>query len=337
MEVAARICRLWKGMMIMETAKKPMIVLTGPTAVGKTKLSIALAKAVDGEILSADSMQVYKHMDIGSAKITPQEMQGIPHHLIDVLEPWEDFNVVTFQKKCGECLPGIYGRGHIPILTGGTGFYIQALLKQVDFAEDSQEISEGDVTYRMQLENLAKEKGAAFLHEMLEQADEASAETIHVNNIKRTIRALEYYHLTGQRISEHNERERQKESAYNSCYFVLNDTRERLYERIDKRVDEMMRLGLVDEVRKLKEMGVKRGMSSMQGLGYKEILDYLDEDITLEEAVYLIKRDTRHFAKRQLTWFRRERDVIWMEKDKFGYDEGRMLEFMMGKLRAAGI
>ncbi|MCM1185993.1 MAG: tRNA (adenosine(37)-N6)-dimethylallyltransferase MiaA [Lachnoclostridium sp.] len=321
----------------METAKKPMIVLTGPTAVGKTKLSIALAKAVGGEILSADSMQVYKHMDIGSAKITPEEMQGIPHHLIDVLEPWEDFNVVIFQKKCEECLPGIYGRGHIPILAGGTGFYIQALLKQVDFEEDSQEISGEDAPYRTQLENLAKEKGAAFLHEMLKQVDELSAEAIHANNIKRTIRALEYYHLTGQRISGHNEREKQKESAYNSCYFVLNDVRQRLYERIDKRVDEMMRLGLVDEVRKLREMGVKRGMSSMQGLGYKEILDYLDGSITLEEAVYLIKRDTRHFAKRQLTWFRRERDVIWMEKDKFGYDEGRMLEFMMEKLRDAGI
>lgn len=324
-------------MLIMETAKKPMIVLTGPTAVGKTKLSIALAKAVGGEILSADSMQVYKHMDIGSAKITPEEMQGIPHHLIDVLEPWEDFNVVTFQKKCEECLPGIYGRGHIPILAGGTGFYIQALLKQVDFAKDSQEASGEDAAYRMQLEKLAREKGAEFLHEMLKQVDGASAEAIHANNIKRTIRALEYYHLTGQRISEHNEREKQKESAYNSCYFVLNDIRERLYERIDKRVDEMMRLGLVEEVQKLKEMGVKRGMSSMQGLGYKEILDYLDGSTTLEESVYLIKRDTRHFAKRQLTWFRRERDVIWMEKDKFGYDEDRMLEFMMEKLQDAGI
>lgn len=314
---------------------KPMIVLTGPTAVGKTKLSIALAKAVGGEILSADSMQVYRYMDIGSAKITPDEMQGIPHHLINVLEPWEDFNVVTFQSKCEECLPQIYERGHIPILTGGTGFYIQALLKKIDFAENAEDSSGENTSYRTQLESLAKEKGAAFLHEMLRQVDAASAEAIHENNIKRTIRALEYYQLTGQRISDHNEKERQKGSAYNSCYFVLNDARERLYERIDQRVEEMMSLGLVDEVQRLKQMGVGRGMSSMQGLGYKEILDYLDGLVTLEEAVYLIKRDTRHFAKRQLTWFRREKDVIWIEKDKFGYDEDRMLAFMLEKLREA--
>lgn len=313
---------------------KPMIVLTGPTAVGKTELSIKLAKAVGGEILSADSMQVYKYMDVGSAKITPKEMQGVPHHLIDVLEPWEDFNVVVFKKKCEECLPGIYERGHIPILTGGTGFYIQALLKDVDFEEDTQG---EDAAYRSMLENLAQEKGTAFLHEMLRQVDAASAEAIHENNIKRIIRALEYYHLTGQRISEHNERERQKKSAYDSCYFVLNDIRERLYERIERRVDEMINLGLVEEVQRLKEMGVKRGMSSMQGLGYKEILDYLDGITTLEEAVYLIKRDTRHFAKRQLTWFRREKEVIWIDKDQFDYDEDRMLAFMLEKLRDAEI
>ena len=313
---------------------KPMIVLTGPTAVGKTELSIKLAKAVGGEILSADSMQVYKYMDVGSAKIAPKEMQGVPHHLIDVLEPWEDFNVVVFKKKCEECLPGIYERGHIPILAGGTGFYIQALLKDVDFEEDTQG---EDATYRSMLEKLEQEKGAAFLHEMLRQVDTASAEVIHENNIKRIIRALEYYHLTGQRISDHNERERQKKSAYNSCYFVLNDIRERLYERIEQRVDEMINLGLVEEVQRLKDMGVKRGMSSMQGLGYKEILDYLDGTTTLEEAVYLIKRDTRHFAKRQLTWFRREKEVIWIDKDYFDYDEDRMLVFMLEKLGDAGI
>lgn len=314
--------------------RKPMIVLTGPTAVGKTELSIKLAKAVGGEILSADSMQVYKYMDVGSAKITPKEMQGVPHHLIDVLEPWEDFNVVVFKKKCEECLPGIYERGHIPILTGGTGFYIQALLRDVDFEEDTQG---EDAAYRSMLENLAQEKGADFLHEMLRQVDASSAEAIHENNIKRIIRALEYYHLTGQRISDHNERERQKNSAYDSCYFVLNDIRERLYERIERRVDEMINLGLVEEVQRLKEMGVKRGMSSMQGLGYKEILDYLDGVTTLEEAVYLIKRDTRHFAKRQLTWFRREKEVLWIDKDQFDYDEDRMLAFMLEKLGDAEI
>ncbi len=307
-------------------SKLPMIVLTGPTAVGKTKLSIALAKAVDGEIISADSMQVYRKMDIGSAKITQQEMQGIPHHLIDVLEPWEDFNVVVFQKLCKECLKGIYERGHIPIVTGGTGFYIQALLKDIDFTENEE-----NTVYRQELERLAKEKGAEALHEMLRAVDEPSAKAIHANNIKRVIRALEFYHLTGQRISDHNEQEKAKESAYNSCYFVLNDIRELLYERIDMRVDEMLKIGLVEEVKSLQSLGMKKEMVSMQGLGYKEILAYLEGEITLEEAVYLIKRDTRHFAKRQLTWFRRESDVIWVNKNEFDYDEEKILGFMLEK------
>lgn len=308
-------------------SKLPMIVLTGPTAVGKTKLSIALAKAVDGEIISADSMQVYRKMDIGSAKITQQEMQGIPHHLIDVLEPWEDFNVVVFQTLCKECLKGIYERGHIPIVTGGTGFYIQALLKDIDFTENEE-----NTVYRQELERLAKEKGAEALHEMLRAVDEPSAKAIHANNIKRVIRALEFYHLTGQRISDHNEQEKAKESAYNSCYFVLNDIRELLYERIDMRVDEMLKIGLVEEVKSLQSLGMKKEMVSMQGLGYKEILAYLEGEITLEEAVYLIKRDTRHFAKRQLTWFRRESDVIWVNKNEFDYDEEKILGFMLEKL-----
>lgn len=312
--------------------KKPMIVLTGPTAVGKTKLSIALAKAVSGEILSADSMQVYKHMDIGSAKISREEMEDVPHHLIDVLEPWEDFNVVIFKEKCEECLQGIYERGNIPILTGGTGFYIQAVLRDIDFTENRE-----DTPFRASLEKTAREKGARFLHEKLREVDPASAEAIHENNIKRTIRALEYYELTGERISEHNEQEKQKESAYNSCYFVLNDLRERLYARIETRVDEMLAAGLVDEVKKLKAMGLKRGMVSMQGLGYKEILDYLDGECSLEEAAALIKRDTRHFAKRQLTWFRRERDVIWIDKDRFDYDDDKILAYMMGMLSQQGI
>lgn len=308
--------------------QRPMIVLTGPTAVGKTKLSIALAKAVNGEIISADSMQAYKYMNIGSAKITPQEMQGVPHHLIDVLEPSEDFNVAIFKEKCAECLEGIYERGHIPILTGGTGFYIQAVLRDIDFTEN-----EDDTSYREEFEALAKEKGAEYLHEMLRAVDEPSAEAIHANNVKRVIRALEYYHMTGQRISDHNETEKQKEAAYNSCYFVLNDDRDKLYQRIEERIDEMMAAGLIEEVKGLRDMGCHRGMVSMQGLGYKEILAYLEGEITLEEAEYLLKRDTRHFAKRQLTWFRREKEVIWIDKDKFLYDDKKMLDFMMEKLR----
>ena len=312
--------------------KRPLVVLTGPTAVGKTKLSIELAKAIDGEIISADSMQVYKYMDIGSAKITPQEMQGVPHHLIDVLEPTEDFNVVIFKQKCMECIEGIYERGHIPILTGGTGFYIQAVLRDIDFTENEE-----NTEYRIYLEALAKEKGAETLHKMLREVDPESAEAIHANNIKRTIRALEYHHLTGEKISEHNEQEREKESAYRSCYFVLTDERSHLYERIDLRVDEMLRAGLVEEVEALRRRGCHKGQVSMQGLGYKEILSYLEGEITLEEAVYLIKRDTRHFAKRQLTWFRREKDVIWIDKKEFLYDDKKIMSYMKDRLAKEGI
>ncbi len=308
--------------------KKPMIVLTGPTAVGKTKLSVALAKAVRGEIISADSMQVYRHMDIGSAKITQEEMQGVPHHLIDILEPWEEFNVVVFKQKCEECLRGIYERGHIPILTGGTGFYIQAVLRDIDFTENKE-----NTALRASLEELAAREGAEALHARLREVDPVSAEAIHANNIKRVIRALEYYELTGMPISTHNEQEKQKESAYRSCYFVLNDDRERLYRRIEERIDEMLENGLVDEVKRLKKMGCHRKMVSMQGLGYKEILAYLEGEISLEEAVYLLKRNTRHFAKRQLTWFRREPDVIWIDKDKFSCDEDAILNFMLQKCR----
>ncbi len=389
-----------------KNSKPPMVILSGPTAVGKTKLSIALAKAIGGEIISADSCQVYRHMDIGSAKITEEEMQGIPHHMIDILEPWEDFSVAVFKEKCEQCLPGIYARGHIPIVTGGTGFYVQALLRDIDFGSGGEAASDpehaplvtdcpsepatgspsleddastnavpdgfsaesvipggtrsesvgtvlGDALtksanmvsgactengpYRAWLEELAKQKGPQHLHDMLREIDPASAEAIHPNNRKRVIRALEFFHLTGEPISRHNEREREKEPAYNACYFVLNDSRERIYENIGKRVDEMLRQGLVAEVERLREMGCQRGMISMQGLGYKEILAYLEGETSLEEAVETIKRDTRHFAKRQLTWFRREKDVIWVDKEKFHRDEERILKFMLQELQEKGI
>lgn len=311
---------------------KPMVILTGPTAVGKTKLSLELARRIKGEIVSADSMQVYEYMDIGSAKIKPEEMQGIPHHLINVLKPWDRFDVVTFQKLCKEALKGIYERGNVPIVTGGTGFYIQALLRDIDFTENEE-----DSSYRRELEELAREKGAEVLHEMLMKVDPKASDEIHANNVKRTIRALEFQHLTGECISKHNELEKQRARAYNACYFVLNDDRQLLYEKIEKRVDEMVREGLVEEVRKLKEMGCTREMVSMQGLGYKEILEYLDGETTLEEAVAKVKLSTRHFAKRQLTWFRREEDVIYVNKPDFAYDEDKMLAFMLDCLREKGI
>ena len=295
-----------------EEVKTPLIILTGPTAAGKTALSVKLAQKTGGEIISADSMQVYRHMDIGSAKIRPDEMQGVPHHLVDVLEPWEEFNVTVFQKMAKKAIGEIRSRGHIPILAGGTGFYIQAVLYDIDFTENAEETS-----VREALERTAEEKGAQYLHQMLKEVDPESAALIHANNIKRTVRALEYYMQTGQKISEHNEKERSRRSAYNACYFVLNDEREKVYERIDRRVDRMLSDGLVREVQALKEMGCTRELVSMQGLGYKEILGYLDGEYDLDRAVYLIKRDTRHFAKRQLTWFRRERDVIWLNRQDF--------------------
>ncbi|MDO4632510.1 MAG: tRNA (adenosine(37)-N6)-dimethylallyltransferase MiaA [Eubacteriales bacterium] len=316
----------------MREERRPLIVLTGPTAVGKTKLSVELAKMVGGEIISADSMQVYRGMDIGSAKVRPEEMGGIRHYLIDEFDPSEDFHVVRFQQRAKECIETIYEHGKIPILVGGTGFYIQAVLYDIDFTENGE-----DSSCRQELEELAKRCGAEELHRMLAEVDPVSAAEIHANNVKRVIRALEYYRETGEPISVHNERERQKQSPYCFAYFVLNDERAKLYERIDERVDQMLKDGLVDEVRKLKAGGCHREMVSMQGLGYKEILDYLDGDCTLEEAVYRIKRDTRHFAKRQITWFKREREICWVDKQKFAYDDRRILDEMKRILEEKGI
>ena len=312
--------------------KKPLVILTGPTAVGKTALSIRLAKEIGGEIISADSMQVYKGMDIGSAKIRPEEMQGVPHYLIDELDPDEEFHVVRFQQMAKTYLQQIWQRGHIPIIVGGTGFYIQALLYDIDFTENKN-----DDTYRQEMEQLAAEKGAEYLHQMLAEIDPRSAQDIHANNVKRVIRALEFYHETGQKISEHNEKERQKTSPYNFAYFVLNDDRSRLYQRTDQRIDIMLEEGLVEEVKRLKVKGYTRDMVSMQGLGYKEILDYLAGEISLDEAVYRIKRDTRHFAKRQITWFKRERDVIWLAKEEFHYQDDQLLQYIKEQLQKQGI
>lgn len=306
------------------SSKLPLIVLTGPTAVGKTNLSIGLAKRLGGEIISADSMQVYKHMDIGSAKIQPGQMKGVRHHMLDILEPDEEFNVVIFQDRVKQCIKEITDRGNIPILAGGTGFYIQAVLYDIDFTENEE--NDG---IRDRFERLCEEKGSEYLHDMLRQVDEAAALAIHPNNKKRVIRALEFYTLTGKKISEHNETERKKESAYDSCYFVLNDDREKLYERIDKRVEDMLAEGLLEEVKWLKEAGFERNLVSMQGLGYKELFSFLDGEISLERAVYLIKRDTRHFAKRQITWFKREKNVMWVEKGEFHYDEEKILDYMV--------
>ncbi len=312
--------------------KKPLIILTGPTAVGKTALSIKLAKAVGGEIISADSMQVYKHMDIGSAKITKDEMAGVKHYLIDELNPIEEFNVVKFKEYAMKYMEEIYNAGKIPIIVGGTGFYIQAVLNDIDFDKNEE-----DTTYRKSLESLAAEKGNEYLHQMLQEVDLPSAKAIHPNNVKKVIRALEYFEQTKTPISSHNELQRQNESPYNFAYFVLTNDRQVLYERIDKRVDVMLELGLVDEVKYLLSIGCKKDMISMQGLGYKEIIAYLEGELTLEEAVYILKRDTRHFAKRQLTWFKREKEVIWINKKEYKDDDNIVLEVMMQELLKKGI
>lgn len=307
--------------------KRPLVILTGPTAVGKTELSLQLAKRIGGEIISADSMQVYRHMDIGSAKIMPQQMQGIRHYLIDEFEPWEEFHVVKFKEYAKRYIEEIYDKGKIPIIVGGTGFYIQALLYDIDFKEQEE-----SKTFREQLDLKAQLYGNEYIHDILKSIDPKAAEQIHPNNRKRVIRAIEFYCETGERISEHNEQERNRTSPYQFAYFVLNDDRKKLYERIDKRVDEMITEGLVEEVKSLRDMGCDRSLVSMQGLGYKEILSYLAGEITLEEAIYIIKRDTRHFAKRQLTWFKREKDVIWVDKQAYAYDEDEILSFLLEQL-----
>ncbi len=307
---------------------KPLIILTGPTGAGKTGLSIKIAKALNCEIISADSMQVYRHMDIGTDKITPDKMQGVVHHLIDVLDPTEEYSVSQFKDEAEAAAEKIYAKGKIPLVVGGTGFYIRAFLYDVDFSDTAQ------TPYREELIKKAEKEGTKELYEMLKNCDPDAAEYIHENDVKRITRALEYHHETGMPISRHNEDERQKISPYDHRYFVLNKPREILYRDIDYRVDEMIEKGLVDEVKRLKEMGCREGMVSMFGLGYKEILRYLDGETDLEEAVRIIKRDTRHFAKRQLTWFRREKDVIWINRDEFEYDDERIAAFIIDNCKS---
>lgn len=318
--------------MTAEEIRKKLIILSGPTAAGKTDLSIALAKAIDGEIISADSMQVYRGFDIGTAKIRPEEMEGIPHYLIDILGPEEDFSVFEFQRRAKECMEQIRQNGHIPIIVGGTGFYIQSVLYDIDFTQE-----ETDRAYRRMLEEKAEKEGAEAVHRLLEEADPSAAAQIHANNIKRTIRALEFYHETGERISEHNEEQKARSSPYRFAYFVLNRERKTLYERINLRVDEMLREGLEEEVKGLLDSGISPDSLAMQGLGYKEMVQYLQGDCDLDRAVYNIKIGTRHFAKRQLTWFRREKEVFWLNYEDFDNDKEAMLSCMLSELKKRGI
>ncbi len=306
--------------------KKKCIVVAGPTAVGKTELSIKLAKALNGAVISADSMQIYKGMDIGSAKITKEEMQGIEHYLIDELDPKDEFHVVKFQKMAKHAMKKIYSEGKLPIIVGGTGFYIQAILKDIDFTDTGNETD-----IRSKYRDYALSHGNEGLHELLMQRDPKAAQEIHPNNVKRVIRALEFFDETGSKISDHNEMQHQKKSPYLSAYFVLNDDRQLLYERIDKRVDKMIDDGLLDEVTRLKERGLCEDDISMKGIGYREFFPYFNQKATFDETVDKIKTDTRHFAKRQITWFKREKDAIWFNRKDYDNDNEKILKAMINK------
>lgn len=302
----------------------PLVVLAGPTAVGKTGLSLDLAEKIGGSVVSADSMQIYKELTIGSAKVLPEEQRGIPHYLIDVLEPEEPFDVVRFQQMAKDAMAEIWEQGRIPILTGGTGFYIQAVVRDIDFSE-----SDGATAFREKWEIAAREKGPEFVHAQLAAVDPESARAIHPHNVRRVIRGLEYYEQTGGRISDHNQDQHLRKSPWNTVWFVLTDERRRLYARINARVDEMMQNGLEEEVRRLAERGLTETDSSMKGIGYKEFFPYFRGEYSLERAVELIKQNTRHYAKRQLTWFRREPDVIWIDRKEFRDSEEAILHYML--------
>ena len=302
---------------------KDLIVLTGPTAVGKTSLSIALAKAVGGEIISADSMQVYKYMNIGTAKITEEEKCGIPHFLIDELEPDEEFNVIIFKNKVMGYIKDIKSRGKVPIIVGGTGFYIQSVIYDINFNEYGD-----DSNVRKKYEAMAETIGKSELHKKLALVDREYADSVSENNVKKVVRALTFFEMTGEKLSEHNKRERERRSPFDFAYFVLTMDRKKLYERIDKRVDLMFEMGLVDEVKALMAKGYDKSLVSMQGIGYKEVIDYLNGRTSLEECIDIIKRDTRHFAKRQLTWFKREKVVTYIDKDEFGTEDKCLKEML---------
>ena len=307
--------------------KKPLVILTGPTAVGKTDLSIQLAKKINGEIISADSIQVYKFLDIGSAKVMPEEMQGIKHYLIDEIDPKEEFNIYKFKDLATKYINEIHSKNKIPIIVGGTGFYIQSVIYDIEFSD-----TETDNEYRDYLYDYAKDNSPEKLHDLLKDIDPEAANEIHFNNIKRVIRALEYYKQTGEKISKHNKDQKEKESVFNFEYFVLNMDRSILYERINERVDIMLAKGLVKEVEALLNIGLNRNMVSMQGIGYKEIIEYLYNELSLDEAVEKIKKETRHYAKRQLTWFKREKTVTWLDYEKFNFKKDSIFEYMIERL-----
>ncbi|MEJ8553306.1 tRNA (adenosine(37)-N6)-dimethylallyltransferase MiaA [Tepidibacter sp. Z1-5] len=310
--------------------KIPVVFIAGPTAVGKTDLSINLAKELNGEIISADSMQIYKYMDIGTAKITEDEMCGVKHYLIDEVEPDVEFSVVDFQKRAKTYINEIYENGKIPIIAGGTGLYINSLIYDMDFTK-----SKGNTKLRDELQKEADEYGVEYLHNKLKELDEKSAKRIHPNNVKRVIRAIEVCLDGNEKIGDFKNDVKFNEDYY-PILIILNRDREYLYERINKRVDIMINQGLLKEVNKLLEMGYDAKMTSMQAIGYKEIIKAIKEDYSIEDAIELIKRDSRRYAKRQITWFKRYDFAKWIDLDGFSsQDEVKslILSYIEGNLK----
>lgn len=304
--------------------KKPLIVIAGPTASGKTSISVALAKKIGGEIISGDSMQVYKHMDIGTAKVTEEEKQGIPHYMIDEFYPDEECSVALFQEKVQHYMNKIYNKGKIPIIVGGTGFYIQAITHDIKFENTVK-----DEKYRKQLMKEVNLYGPEYLHNKLKQVDPQSAENIHMNNIKRVVRALEYYSQTGEPISKHNRRENERETPYNLAFFALNMDRSTLYSRINQRVDQMIESGLIDEIQSLINKGYSKDLISMKAIGYKEFFPFFEGTLTLEECISNLKRDTRHYAKRQFTWLKHQANPIWIDVDQYNFQTEEILQVLL--------
>jgi len=295
---------------------QPLIIIGGATATGKSKIALELAKQINGEIISADSMQVYKYMNIGTAKSSKEEMEAVKHHMVDVATPDEDFSVAKYKEMCKKCIKNITSQGKIPILVGGTGFYINAVIYDNEFSDATVNLD-----YRNSLYKTEQEKGSEFLHNMLVKIDPESAAQVHHNNVKRVIRAIEFFSITGIKMSDHNASEQSRKPVYNTLFFVANIDREALYSKINERVDQMIETGLIEEVRGLLKSGYHQNLSSMQGIGYKEIIPHINEELPFEIAVSNLKRNTRRYAKRQLTWFRNQTDGIWIDTEEKSVEE----------------
>lgn len=295
--------------------KNNLIIIAGPTGVGKTEISLKLAEKIHGEIVSADSMQIYQYMDIGSAKASLEERERIPHHMIDFLNPFDSFTVSQYKDMAEKCIDDMISRGKVPIMVGGTGLYIDAVVKNMSFTEGGT-----DEGYRLELEKLAKEKGNEHVHHLLSEVDPISAEKIHANNLKKVIRALEVYKITKKPFSDFKDTD-EANPKYDIKYYYLNKNRESLYNDIDRRVDIMVESGLLEEVKMLREQGLDKSYMSMQGIGYKEILSYLENQSTFDEAISLIKKRSRNYAKRQLTWFRHSPYAVELSKDELSDTE----------------